>query len=338
MYLSGTEPGKYSAEWWVASRKMLKTLHSANPYDVIHSQSIGGFGILHLAKESRIPVVSTCHGTPISDTKTHLITHRLRSKPLGVAGTLMYLPHHYSVYQSSRSVIAVSSQIRDHLVRFRFVSPEAVSVIPNGTDTDIFTPELDSGWVRNALSIGEKRMVLFIGRIVEEKGVQYAIRALPRVIKEVGDVVLVVVGRGPFLSQLEELTNSLDVSENIIFAGFVSEEELPFYYASSDVLVFPTTHVEGFPLVLAEALASGLPIISSNIGGTPAAISHGETGFLFEPRDVGGLSSFLITLLSDDGLRKEMAEKSRNTSLSRFSAERMTRQTLEVYHLVSREA
>jgi glycosyltransferase involved in cell wall biosynthesis len=338
IYLGGTEPGKYSTEWWGASRKMFEILHSTDPYDVIHSQSIGGYGILQSAKESRIPVVATCHGTPISDTRTHLVTHRLRSRLVGMAGTLMYLPHHFSVYQSSKAVIAVSSQIKDHLVRFRFVRPHAVTVIPNGTNTETFTPTLDGGQIRSALSIGEKRMIFFIGRLVEEKGAQYAIRALPKVIKEVGDVVLVIAGRGLFQPQLRELANSLGVSKNIVFAGFVSEEELPYYYASSDVLVFPTTHVEGFPLVLAEALASGLPIVSSNIGGTPAAISHGETGFLFEPRDVGGLSSFLIRLLSDDGLREEMAEKSRNVSLRKFSAIRMAEQTLEVYRLVSQDA
>lgn len=338
IYLSGTDPGKYSMEWWIASRKMFETLHFADPYDIIHSQSIGGYGILRPAKESQIPVVATCHGTPISDTRTHLVTHRLRSKPVGVAGTLMYLPHHYSVYQSAKAVIAVSSQIRSHLVRFRFVRPQIVSVIPNGTNTDTFTPTLGRGDVRNALSVGEKSVVLFVGRLVEEKGAQYAIRALPRVIKEVGDVVLVVVGRGPYLPQLKELASNLGVSKDVVFSGFVSEGELPFYYASSDVLVFPTTHVEGFPLVLAEALASGLPIVSSNIGGTPTAISHGETGFLFEPRDVRGLSSFLTVLLSDDGLRKKMAEQSRKASLEKFSAERMAKRTLGVYQRVSQDA
>jgi len=338
MYLGGTEPGKYSIEWWRASKKAVRDLLSANPYDVIHSQSIGGYSSLELAGEFGIPVVATCHGTPLSDTRTHIVTHHLRSKPVGMAGTLMYLPHHYSVYKSSKAVIAVSSQIRDHLVRFKFAKPDAVTVVPNGTDTEIFTPALDGEQIRKQFSIGDRKMVLFVGRLVEEKGAQYAIRALADVIKDIGDVVMVVAGSGPYLPHLQELANSLDISENIVFSGFVPEEDLPVLYASSDVLVFPTTHVEGFPLVLAEALASGLPIISSKIGGTPAAVSHGETGFLFEPRDISALVSYLMRLLSDDEIRLKMAENARKISLERFSAERMAARTLGVYRRVSQQA
>ncbi|MFQ6106504.1 MAG: glycosyltransferase family 4 protein [Thermoplasmata archaeon] len=331
MYLEGTEPGKYSVEWWSASKRTFMQLHSACPYDVVHGQSIGGYAVLGSAKRFRIPVVATCHGTPLSDTRTHMTTHRFRSKPVGVAGSLMYLPHHYSVYRSSNTVIAVSSQIRDHLVRFKFVKPDNVVVVPNGTDTQTFRPDLEGGAIREWLSVGNHKLILFIGRLIEEKGAQYAIQALPEVIRNVGDVRLVVAGSGPYASDLQDLARDLGISDRVVFAGFVPEEELPFLYASSDVLVFPTTHVEGFPLVLAEALASGLPIVSSDIGGTSAAVTHGETGFLFEPRDVQSLASHLTRVLCDKDLRGRMAKKARSVSLENFSAERMAALTVEVY-------
>lgn len=336
LYLGGTEPGKYSVEWWVASQKAVSDLHHSDPFDIIHSQSIGAYALREFSKEQGIPFVSTCHGTPLSDTKTHLVTHRLRSKPIGVAGTLMYLPHHYSVYKSSEAVIAVSPQIRDHLLKFKFAKRDSVTVIPNGTDTETFGPHVDGSSVKERLGIEDNKTVLFIGRLVEEKGGQYAIQAMHKIVGGIENVVLVVAGTGSYQSRLKELAEELGIPESVIFTDFVQEEELPLLYAASDVLVFPTTHVEGFPLVLAEALASGLPIITSNIGGTPTAVSHGKTGYLFEPKDVDSLASHLEALLSDDALRREMSENARRVSLEKFSAERMALRTSEVYQRLSR--
>ena len=166
--------------------------------------------------------------------------------------------------------------------------PESqMTVIPNGTNPGRFRP-MDASALRHELGLGDRRVLLTVGRLVPRKGLDTTIRALPRIAEDVPNVTYLIVGSGPDRERLEALARRLGVSERLRFAGKVPNEQLPLYYNACDAFVMPSREanpdVEGFGIVFLEAGACGKPVIGARAGGVPDAIRDGETGVLIPPR------------------------------------------------------
>ena len=145
-----------------------------------------------------------------------------------------------------------------------------------------------------------KKIVLFVGRLAEKKGVTYLINAMKNI-----DALLIIVGDGPLKQQLEEQASQM--KNKIKFLGAKTHEELKTIYASSDIFVAPSITAkdgdkEGFGLVFLEAMASGLPVIGSNSGGIPSIVKDGENGFLVEEKDVKDLQEKIEILIRNPDL------------------------------------
>ncbi|MBV8530850.1 MAG: glycosyltransferase [Candidatus Eremiobacteraeota bacterium] len=173
--------------------------------------------------------------------------------------------------------------------------------------------------LRRELGLGaDARIVLSVGRLSKEKAYGDLIQAMARVKRAVSKSVLVVVGEGPELSALERLCARLDTSSDVRFVGY--KNDVSPYYDAADVFAL-TSHTEGTPNVLLEAMDAEVPIVTTAVGGVPEMITHREHGLLVPRGDIEGIASAIVELLSDAGLRRTLASSAQRT-LAEYSFER----------------
>jgi phosphatidylinositol alpha-mannosyltransferase len=219
--------------------------------------------------------------------------------------------------------ITVSQPALDFVSRYL---PDDYRIIPNGIDIQRFT--LD-GPVRKEFS-KDKLNIVFVGRLEQRKGLNYLLRACAKVKHQFPGFRLIVVGPGTRLRPgYEDLAQELSL-DNVVFTGFVSNEELPEYYRTADIFCAPATGGESFGIVLLEAMSCGKPVIASNIAGYASVLTHNEQGLLVPPRDVDSLAQSLLTLLNDSSLRERMGEKG-IIHARKFSWENVSRQVMDYY-------
>lgn len=186
------------------------------------------------------------------------------------------------------------------------IEPDVISM---GVDTGKFGRQYR---VENYFGQGDKKVVLFVGRLAEKKGVTYLIEAMKQI-----DALLVIVGNGPLRKELEEQAELVG-KDKIRFLGDKTHEELKVIYASADIFVAPSVTAkdgdkEGLGLVILEAMASGLPIVASKSGGITQVIKDGENGLLCEEKCVWQLADNIYALLNDDCLYKKIKKDGERT-------------------------
>jgi phosphatidylinositol alpha-1,6-mannosyltransferase len=194
-----------------------------------------------------------------------------------------------------------------------------------GVDVDAFHPGVDGSAVRRRYGLGERPVVVCVSRLVERKGQDMLVRALPLVQRTLPDAVLLVVGEGPRRDALGSLAESLGVASDVVFAGAHPWADLPPYFAAGDVFCMPTRsrkggfEVEGLGIVYLEASASGLPVVAGSSGGAPDAVLHGETGFVVDGRSPVAIAERLVELLRDRALAARMGAAGREWVEGRWS-------------------
>jgi phosphatidylinositol alpha-mannosyltransferase len=206
--------------------------------------------------------------------------------------------------------------------------PGYYNIIPNGVDLERFTgaaplPEFRDGRLN----------VLFVGRMEKRKGLKYLLRAFIAVKSEMPNVRLIVAGDdragGRMRERYESFVRKTGV-EDVVFTGYVPDADLPRYYASADVCCFPNTGNESQGYVLLEAMASGKPVVASNIEGFASVVTDGEEGILALPRQSHALALALVHLLADHQLRAEMGVRARRRA-EQYSWNRVAQRVLSYY-------
>jgi len=185
---------------------------------------------------------------------------------------------------------------------------DKIVVIPNGINVEEVTTPLTKEKSRDILGLPQNsKFILFFGSLVEYKGPDILLKAFKLVKKAVPSVKLIFAGRGHMDNQLKVTAKQMNISDDVIFTGFVEDSEKPLYYKAADIFCLPsTTLAESFGIVNLEAMAAGIPIVSSNLGGIPDIVKNGENGLLAEPNNVEMVAENLIKLLKDDKVREEM--------------------------------
>jgi glycosyltransferase involved in cell wall biosynthesis len=179
-----------------------------------------------------------------------------------------------------------------------------IVVIPNGVDVSAY--RVDRHACRCKLSVPENQMViLFVGRYVKIKGIEHLLNAMPRIL-EMQNVHLLLVGEDLGEGRrLSELANRLHIQKDVTFVGRVDHAQVSSYMLASDIFVLPSLS-EGFPLVILEAMAAGLPIVASNVTGIREIVRDGENGYLVIPGDSGDISNKILLLLRSPETRRSM--------------------------------
>ena len=167
-------------------------------------------------------------------------------------------------------------------------------------------------------------MVVCVSRLVPRKGQDTLIRAMPRILADVPDAVLLIVGGGPYRGELEKLAAAMGVAGSVRFTGAVPWDELPAHYGAGDVFAMPCRtrrgglDVEGLGIVYLEASATGLPVVAGDSGGAPDAVLDGETGWVVRGGVPEEAADRITALLKDPGLRARMGERGREWVVERW--------------------
>jgi glycosyltransferase involved in cell wall biosynthesis len=224
-------------------------------------------------------------------------------------------------------VITVGETLKKEIIQRFNVSPGKIKVIPNGVDTNVFRPNMDHCDEVLAKYGLHQGYVLFVGRFVEQKGLHYFLRAIKG-----AKVNVVIVGGGSLESDLRKLCRQLGIVDQVRFIGSVPLSDLRRIFSAARLFVLPSV-AEGFPggLVTLEAMASGLPIVASNIGGITDVVEDGYNGFLFRVGDVDGMRNAITKLAQDKSLAESMGRLSREIVEKRFSWTSIAKKTLAVY-------
>jgi len=207
--------------------------------------------------------------------------------------------------------------------------------IPPGVDIEKYSVG-KSFKIHEAYDIPDSsKIVLFVGVMSKahtHKGVDQLIKSFKIVLEEVEGAYLVLVGRGDMMSEYKKMCEEFNISDNVIFTGFVDETELIEYYKSSDVVVLPSTTVqEGFGMVLIEGNACGKPVVGTRVGGIQYVIEDGKTGLLVPPKNSEALAGAIIKILIDEDLAKKMGENGRRLVEEKYTWERVADMTEKVY-------
>jgi len=245
------------------------------------------------------------------------------------------LPVHPYLYRNVDFVIAISKVIEKNLLETHPLRPQQVGIIHHGIDMDRFVPDPQSRErVRRELGIGEQeRLVGIVGRLNESKGHLQFLEVAQRILPNFPDTRFVIVGeasRGEdeeanaILDKIEKA----DLKERMILTGY--RDDVPDLLGAMDLFLFPT-HAEAFGLVIVEAMAMGLPVVSANCDGVPDIVEDGRTGLLVPPRDVDGLTLAVTELLGNEEKRRTFGQAGRQRAEDLFSEEKMCEKMEDLY-------
>jgi phosphatidylinositol alpha-1,6-mannosyltransferase len=223
--------------------------------------------------------------------------------------------------------------------------PERIKIVWPGCDSDFFRPMVARNDLRRKVLGAQHRdrVILTVGNLVSRKGQDMVIRALPALCRRVPDLVYMIVGDGPYRGELEKLALDLGVRDRVVFAGQVSDEDLPDVYALCEVFILASREhlegndVEGFGMVLLEASACGKPVVGGRSGGVPDALVDGVTGLLVDPLNPEEITGALASVLTDHDLAAHLGEQGRLRVVQDFQWGRVSEYLLSTLKSVQRE-
>jgi len=245
------------------------------------------------------PVIVHTHGFEVAWTRVPALLQMLRR-----------------IGRSARLMTVVSEYTKRFIDR-ALPPGTPIELLRTGVDLERFTPDVDGGEVRKRHGLAGAPVVAHVSRLVPRKGQDVLIKAMPIVRAEVPDAKALIVGGGPDAARLRRIANEHGVSDSIVFAGEVPEEQLAAHYAAGDVFAMPcrsrwaNLEVEGLGLVYLEAQACARPAITGDSGGAPEAVVPGDTGFVVGGDDHRGLAARLVELFGDPARARAMGDAGR---------------------------
>jgi glycogen(starch) synthase len=297
-------------------------------YDLIHAHDwLVSFAARTLKQGVGLPLVATMHATEAGRNQ-------------GIHTPMQHYIHTMEwmlTYEAWR-VVCCSRFMAQEVTGTLRVPRDKVRVVPNGVDPKRVQCG-DSGdeleLFRSQWAAPAERIVLFVGRLVREKGVEVLIDALPAVVAAHPEAKFVVAGGGDY-EGLAARARSNGVEHKVAFTGFLPEADLPRMYKVAEVAVFPSLY-EPFGIVALEAMAAGVPVVTSDIGGFREVVRHGQTGLHTWANNADSLAWGLGLVLSDARLAARLRRNGRKQVEEHFGWEAIARQTRAVYAEVLRE-
>lgn len=266
------------------------------------------------------------------------VSRRL-SKMLGIPYTLT--AHAFDIYmdpdedklrkvmENAHCVVTISDYNKNHL-QGKIGIMNRIDVIRCGIDIDRFSP-------RRKIEIDDGIKLLTVTRLVEKKGLEYLIKAIPIVIKQMPDFDLTIVGSGPLNDHLHQLVHDLKLEEYIQFKGDQSDFQLMHYYENAEMFILPCIIAEngdrdGIPVAIMEAMAMELPVISTTVSGIPELVEDGVSGILVSQKDEKAIANAIIKLHKDKKLRLEMGENGRKIIENKYNIVSESEKLIKIFN------
>ncbi len=282
-------------------KKLGQISHEYGEPDIVHCHDwlavTSGVASKHLLRK---PLVMTFHSTEAARSEGSS----------SLESSLVSGLEWWGSYEASR-IITVSSWMKDHVAGTFRLPPEKVDVIPNGVDYSKFQSRSDG------TGNGEKLTpdppgpyVTAVGRMTSQKGFDNLMRAFPMVLRAVPTARLLMVGDGYMKGELQELARREGIAERVSFSGFISDEKLVGALRSSSVVVVPS-RFEPFGIIALEAMAAGVPVAVSKVGGLAEIVDNDVDGLEFEPENLRAMADAVVRVLTEPGLAGRLVERSR---------------------------
>jgi glycosyltransferase involved in cell wall biosynthesis len=231
--------------------------------------------------------------------------------------------------KSADRVICYTEMEKDTLANMLKIDSEKISVIPNGVDTDLFRPDSNNN---NRSNQSNAITILWAGRFVRGKGVEFIIHATKILVKEVPDLKILLVGDGPSKGKIKSLIEKFNLKKNVIIKENISNENMPEVYQKSDIFVLPSLN-EGVPRTLLEAMACGKPVVISEFPHLADMIKN--AGLTFPKGDVHSLAANIKKLIENKELAQKLGNNGKNKILKYHSWENTVLKTIELYEEVA---
>jgi colanic acid/amylovoran biosynthesis glycosyltransferase len=308
--------------WFGYAPIYFRRLRSLNPV-LLHAHfGPAGLRALCLAEWLHIPLVTTFHGFDATIEDGFLTT--------SVFKQARYVRRRHILGRRGRLFLAVSQFIKRKMLERGF-SEKKIVVHYTGVDTDFF---------RVDQVVEREPIVLFTGSLNQQKGCEYLIQAMARVQAAMPDIELVVIGEGPLRQRLEALAR--EKLTRFRFLGTQNPNTVRHWMNRAKVFSVPSVAAEsgaeeGFGMVFAEAQAMGCPVVSFSTGGIPEAVAHEQTGLLAKERDAETLSEFILLLLGNEALWRQMSAAGRNRVCALFDLKTQTKRLEDIYDQVTNQ-
>lgn len=293
-------PALVAAEWAAVLRRL-----ASRRYDLLHTHWIlpQGFTGVLAAKPLRIPHVLTVHGGDVFALKGGLLQHFKRFSLSNADAVTV---------NSSATQIAVEA-IASDLPNLRRI-PMGVGISAVATaDPRVID-------IRHRYRRGGGPLLVFVGRVVEEKGVEDVLKAVLHLRASHPDTTALIVGEGQHRQQFENMTKSLGLESQVTFTGWVQPDSIPAYLAAGDVFVGPSWH-EAQGLTFIEAMVARTPVVASRVGGIVDSVIDGQTGLLVDERAPEQIAQAVERLMSDAGLKTHLVNTAYASAVEKFSRE-----------------
>ena len=227
-------------------------------------------------------------------------------------------------------VIVNSNFMKGHIQGLFGLPFEKISVVPNGVNLTLFNGVERDYDFRRQYAMDNEKIILFMGRLVYEKGVQHLISAMPKILNGYHDAKLVIAGKGGMLEELKSQANAMGLGNKVYFTGYLNAKQVPKMYKASDVAVFPSTY-EPFGIVALEGMLSGTPTVVSDAGGLNEIITHGVDGMKSYAGNPNSIADSILTLLYDQKLCDNISKKARAKVREEYNWNKIAQDTHFIY-------
>lgn len=302
--------------------KANEIINKNGKFDVIHAHDwLVAYTAKSIKESYNIPLISTIHAT---ESGRNSGIHDETQRYINDSEWML-------TYESSE-VIVNSNYMKNEVQRLFGLPYDKINVISNGVNLQLFSNVNVDYDFRRQYAMDNEKIILYVGRLVYEKGIQNLIAAMPKILDRYHDSKLIICGRGGMIDELREQVKYLGIDNKVYFAGYCDSKKMQKMYKCADVAVFPSTY-EPFGIVAIESMLSGTPTIVSDVGGLNEIVEHGITGMKSYAGNSNSIADSVLALLFDPKLCANISQNAIKKVKENYNWAKITDNTYYVYQL-----
>ncbi|MEI3434644.1 MAG: glycosyltransferase family 4 protein [Clostridia bacterium] len=300
--------------------KVNELIAKGEKFDVIHAHDwLVAYAAKTLKNSYDLPLVSTIHATEAG--RNGGIHDEVQRYINDTEWMLTY---------ESSEVIVNSKFMKNDLQRLFGLPYEKINVVANGINSTAYSGVEKDYDFRRQYAADNEKIILFMGRLVYEKGVQHLISAMPKILENYHDAKLVIAGKGGMLDELKAQVEAMGLGQKVYFTGYLNAKQVSKMYKCADVSVFPSTY-EPFGIVALEAMLAGVPTVVSDVGGLNEIVEHGVDGMKSYAGNPNSLADSILELLFNPQLCESISKKAKTKVKNEYSWTKIAQDTHFIY-------
>ena len=300
--------------------KANELIASGEKFDVIHAHDwLVAYAAKTLKNSYDMPLVSTIHATEAG--RNGGIHDEVQRYINDTEWMLTY---------ESSEVIVNSKFMKNDLQRLFGLPYEKINVVANGINSKAYSGVEKDYEFRRQYAADNEKIILFMGRLVYEKGVQHLISAMPKILENYHDAKLIIAGRGGMTDELKSQVEAMGLGQKVYFTGYLNAKQVSKMYRCADISVFPSTY-EPFGIVALEAMLAGVPAVVSDVGGLNEIVEHGVDGMKSYAGNPNSLADSILALLFNPELCNNISKKAKAKVKEQYSWTKIAQDTHFIY-------